>query len=68
MRTLGDIKDKAEEEKEHFDYLEELRDSGTTNMMGAGRYLAAEFALDKSTAKGILLKWMKIEEEENELF
>jgi len=28
---------------EYFNYLDELRDSGETNMFGAGAYLEAEF-------------------------
>jgi len=45
--------------KEYKDYLDELRDSGETNMFGAGRYLQAEFGLDKSEAREVLSKWMK---------
>ena len=43
----------------YFDYLTKLRDSGVTNMFGAGSYLQAEFGLDKLTARQILAKWMR---------
>ena len=43
----------------YFDYLTKLKDSGVTNMFGAGSYLQAEFGLDKSTARTILAKWMQ---------
>lgn len=43
----------------HFNYLDELRDSGVTNMWGASTYLQDEFALDRSTAIAILAKWME---------
>jgi hypothetical protein len=45
--------------KEYKDYLDNLRDSGETNMFGAGRYLEAEFGLDKREAREVLSKWMK---------
>ena len=44
---------------EHLDYLDELRESGVTNMLGAGSYLQDKFELDKNEAKEILLYWMK---------
>ena len=44
---------------EHLDYLDELRESGGTNMFGAGPYLQAEFGLDQETASTILVYWMR---------
>lgn len=44
---------------EYFEYLNELRDSGETNMFGAGAYLEAEFDLDRREAKNILMAWMQ---------
>ena len=44
---------------DYFDYLEELRQSGVTNMFGATPYLMEEFNLDLSEAKDILLTWMR---------
>jgi hypothetical protein len=46
-------------EQEYFDYLEELRQSGDTNMFGAGQYLEAAFDLNKAAARKILCNWMK---------
>lgn len=44
---------------QYFDYLEDLRESGETNMWGASTYLEAEFGLDAREAKDILLAWIK---------
>ena len=38
------------EEQEMFDYLEELRRSGDTNMLGASPYLQRAFVLSKKEA------------------
>ena len=46
-------------EAEYFIYLDELRESGETNMYGAGAYLQAEYGLDKDTARKVLTKWME---------
>ena len=53
----------AEFKEEYFDYLVELRDSGVTNMWGAGPYLEDEFNLTKQEAKDVLLAWIKSFEE-----
>ena len=44
---------------EHFEFLDALRESGATNMFGAGSYLEAEFGLDKREARKILMAWME---------
>ena len=44
--------------KEYKDFLDNLRESGVTNMFGATPYLQEEFGMDKAEAKGILLAWM----------
>ena len=46
-------------EKEYFDYLELLRDSGVTNMFGAGPYLEETFDLSRSEARKVLISWME---------
>ena len=46
-------------EQEVFEYLDDLRESGTTNMYGAGPYLQQKFGLDKYLAKDCVLTWMK---------
>jgi hypothetical protein len=44
---------------EHLEYLDELRESGETNMWGAGAYLRAEFEdMTRDQATKILLYWM----------
>ena len=45
-------------EKEVFNYLNELRESGVTNMFGAGSYLVDEFEISKQEASKLLSKWM----------
>lgn len=45
-------------EKE-FNFLEQLRQSGITNMFGASPYLAERFCISKSDARDILSLWMK---------
>ena len=54
----------AEFQQDYFDYLVELRDSGVTNMWGAGPYLEDKFYLTKQEAKEVLLLWIKSFEEE----
>lgn len=44
---------------EYFEYLEQLRQSGVTNMFGAGPYLQREFGLTRHEARDIVLKWME---------
>lgn len=45
--------------REYFKYLNELRNSGTTNMFGAGPYLQDEFQLNREEARMIILEWIK---------
>lgn len=44
--------------KEHLTYLDALRESGATNMWGAGPYLEKEFGVSRKDAKIIVLYWM----------
>jgi hypothetical protein len=53
----------AEFKDEYFNFLVDLRDSGVTNMWGAGPYLEDEFNLTKQEAKDVLLAWIKSFEE-----
>ena len=43
---------------EHLEYLDRLRESAITNMLGAGEYLESRFSLDKNTARTVLTYWM----------
>ena len=47
----------------HLVYLDKLRESGKTNMFGAGAYVQQRFGLDRKEAKEILLYWMNSFEE-----
>lgn len=47
------------EAQEMFGYLDGLRESGVTNMLGAGSYLRDEFGIDKALSHKVLSAWMK---------
>ena len=42
-----------------FEFLDELRESGVTNMAGAGPYLQREFGFTRKDARKLLRKWME---------
>lgn len=42
-----------------LDYLDYLRETGITNMFGAGPYVAAEFDLSEADARAVLSYWMR---------
>jgi hypothetical protein len=48
-----------EEWYEYYVYLEELRQSGETNMFGASPYLQAEYGLNPREARRVLGNWME---------
>lgn len=48
-----------ESRKEYYEFLEELRKSGVTNMWGAAPFLEAEFDISSQEARDILLDWIK---------
>ena len=49
----------TKQEKEVFDYLNELRESGITNMYGVTSYIMNRFGLSENEARVILSSWMK---------
>lgn len=54
------MKPKLEELKEDaFIFLDVLRESGATNMFGAGPYVQEEFELNKYDAIELVKAWMK---------
>jgi hypothetical protein len=57
MRTEAGICD--ETRSLVYTFLDELRDSGETNMFGAGPYLMDEFGLTKYQSRIILGEWMQ---------
>jgi hypothetical protein len=48
----------TEREKEMFDYLNDLRNSGATNMFGAGSWLENVFNITPREARRVLSLWM----------
>jgi hypothetical protein len=57
------VNDKVERPEEVTEemlvYLDELRESGKTNMFGARPYVASEFGLKMEVAGRVLSYWMK---------
>lgn len=49
----------AIEKNEVFEYLDELRESGVTNMWGAAAYIEAEFDCDRKQSVKLLGEWME---------
>lgn len=49
----------TEAKKEVFEYLDELRESGITNMFGAGSYIQQEFSVTKREARTLPIEWME---------
>lgn len=45
-------------ENNHLEFLDDLRESGETNMWGGGQYVEQHFGLNKHDAGAILLYWM----------
>ncbi len=45
--------------EDHLEYLDMLRESGATNMFGAGAYLERDMDLSKSDARAVLAYWME---------
>lgn len=43
----------------HLEFLDELRESGDTNMFGASPYIREAFDVTKAEAATILTYWMK---------
>ena len=42
---------------EHLEFLDDLRESGETNMIGASSYVAEEFEMDKHEAREVCKYW-----------
>ena len=43
---------------DHKEFLDDLRESGVTNMFGASSYIVEEFGVSKQEARAILSAWM----------
>ena len=46
-------------EEDVFVYLDDVRESGVTNMYGASPYIIKEFAVTRYEANRLLAKWME---------
>jgi len=44
--------------EEHLTFLDNLRESGATNMFGAGPYVEQSFGVSSREAKEIVVYWM----------
>lgn len=56
--------DQQQATQKQLEYLDTLRESGETNMFGAGPYLMDEFPeLSKRDARDVLMYWMRTFEE-----
>lgn len=42
-----------------FAYLDDLRESGATNMFGAAAYIQRDWGLSREDAQGFLGEWMR---------
>ena len=61
--NLPAMRPTTELEREAFDFLNMLRDTGVTNMFGARPYLMEEFGWDRDKQKlagTLLTTWMKV--------
>ena len=52
--------------EEVFPYLDELRESGVTNMYGAHRYIMEDFSMDKAMAIKLVQAWMETFKEKDD--
>ena len=47
------------DKQEVFEFLDKLRNSGATNMFGAGVYVQRKFRLSNKQSKDLLVEWME---------
>jgi len=59
MERDSKVEEQMKLTQEHKDYLMALRDSGVTNMWGAGPYLEAAFNMTRAEANIVLIEWIK---------
>ncbi len=57
---MATLRKTTEQEKEVFKYLNELRESGITNMFGARPYIINNFVIEGKEAGRLLTIWMKV--------
>lgn len=47
------------DQDEVFEYLDLLRETGATNMFGAGPYLVRDFEMSRNDSRAALSEWMR---------
>jgi len=52
--------------EQYFSYLDELRESGVTNMVDLPVYLRNDFGLDEKDASEVFLAWMDYKKKEEQ--
>ena len=57
-RVIDSIGMTEEEVQPYLDYLDNLRESGVTNMFGAHRFVTGQFNVTDSQARAITAYWM----------
>lgn len=58
---------KREDYIRYFKYLDRLRSSGLTNMLGAGKYLEDAYRLSNNQARTVLLAWIDSFDDESDV-
>jgi len=56
---MADVKLDDTMKEKVYEFLNELRESGVTNMFGATSYIQEKFGFNKEESKTWLLRWMK---------
>tara|TARA_R110002110_G_scaffold370628_1_gene580623 strand:- start:420 stop:1352 length:933 start_codon:yes stop_codon:yes gene_type:complete len=59
QNEIGESKASEADQSEVSDYLDMLRESGVTNMFGAGSYIEEEFGVSRQEARKFLQNWME---------
>ena len=59
MNRPNDEQNQNIQEQDVFRYLDNLRESGDTNMFGAVPYIVKDFEMTKYDANRFLVKWME---------
>lgn len=57
MNSMFDVME--EDREEMFEFLDDLRESGETNMFGAGPYVQEAFGLSRADARKVVMEWME---------
>jgi hypothetical protein len=59
QNEIGEARASEVDQSEVSDYLDMLRESGVTNMFGAGSYIEEEFGVSRQEARKFLQNWME---------